>query len=119
MRPLFVAALLELVACNGCGPCGPFTGLCQPNPQYPDASPYVASTPDAGPPTPCQAACDTLARLGCHPQDTCVTVWAHIESARELRAPCGATLTCPSVTCTDVASAQRVSDLSRLGVKCE
>ena len=74
-----------------------------------------ADATDAAASTPCTVACATLKALGCPEgaQTDCVQVLAHIDGARAILTPSGATLTCAAI-----AAAQTVSAVEALGVGC-
>lgn len=83
-------------------------------PDATDGAPFTPPSFDAGPlTTPCQAACDQLAKLGCPALIDCVTVYAHIEGVKEKRTPSGVFL-----TCTMVAGASSKADIIALGISC-
>ena len=103
---------LQIAVASGAVACflGAMVGGCPPqtNPLTPvDAS--DAAT------TPCAAACAVLKALGCPEgaQTDCVQVLAHIDGARAILTPSGATLTCAAI-----ASAQSVAAVESLGVGC-
>lgn len=105
----FLGILVAAVAISAC-PQPP-----TPAPMPPDATdgaPFVL--PDGSPlGTPCSAACEVLQNIGCPVEPDCVTVYAHVESAKEKRTPSGQLLTCMMVTV-----AQTKLDVRALGIGC-
>ena len=100
--------VLAAISLAGCPPPAPPAPV---PPDATDASPAPAPLGDAS--TPCQAACDALARI-CGPQPAdCVTVYANIDGRRLVREPNGRPL-----TCTDVAAANDKPSVRGLGVSC-
>jgi len=93
-------------------------------PQPPIPPPVPPDASDAAPPplgdamapvTPCQAACSALAALHCPEgaQPDCVTVLAHIESARLVRVEAGTSLSCAAI-----ASVATVAQARSQGIAC-
>lgn len=104
---LGLAGCLVLTACPPGAPPAPVP------PDATDAAPTPASDASA-PMTPCQAACDVLARL-CGPQKPdCVTAMAHVDGSKSIRN--GATG--KPLTCMDVADAGSAAELRAIGETC-
>ena len=86
-----------------------------PSPVPPDASDAAPPAPaaDASPSTPCQAACDAMARVCGTQQTDCVTVMANIDGRRLVRKSNGQPL-----TCADVSAAPDRPSMRGLGIGC-
>ena len=84
-----------------------------PNPDASDAAPLPVA--DAGPTTPCEAACLNLQRFACREgfASDCPQAFAHIDGAKVIREPSGRPL-----SCMDVADASSAADLRGLGIRC-
>jgi hypothetical protein len=91
---------------------------CQCKPNWPavavnpDAA-YVSIAPDAGPVTPCEAACNAMAALCGTQRATCLPEMEEEDSTRAFRTPSGQPRTCALVAAATTAGA-----MVALGVAC-
>ncbi len=91
-----------------------------PPPNPPDASDAAPPVGDARPPgNACQAACATLALLGCSDgtKANCAAVLSRIDTAGNIATPCGSAL-CPHIRCADLASARTLAEARSKGATC-
>jgi hypothetical protein len=109
-----VPFLAVLTVVCGCPP----SPIPPPNPpDSGDASPPVGDAPFV---PPCQAACNTLAALGCPeaaPGKPCLDTLSNSVEGKNIPTPCGSAL-CPPMSCSAIARVTTKAQAKAQGVGC-